>query len=285
MCVPVCEKGAGVDSAYRYVYIDTAGQAVFGRYFEYAGNFTGGVAEVTDEDSQVRLINTAGEDLTEGYYSYFDCGSEGDMMPIIGNLVDGGFDLISKTDYSVIAEFRPEEGVYNMSAFHTGDGFIMVNTDSENILLDASGSVLWRGEYTEEMYVSTGYAYTDSQPQRMVVNYITEDGAQSYVTDFALNTLGDAYREVYPVSWIGGIGRYIVANYDLVEREHDDVIYLEPDFESYAYGVIDQEGNAVIPMDYDYLVGLDADRYWAGSGVNYYLLDQDGKVIAEFISE
>ena len=285
MCVSVCEKDADADDDYKYVYIDQNGEAAFGRYFEYAFNFNGGIAEVTDGDSQVRLINTKGENLTDGYYSYFDCGISGDNMPIIGNLLDGGFDLISKADYSVIASFRPENGASYMYASLTGDGFIMVNTDIENMLMDAAGNIVWRGSVGDNMRVYTGYEYTDSQPQRVAVKFTTENGDETYVADFAMNAFGGAFCDVDPISWVGGSGRYQVVNYELIEREFEDQITLDPDLESFMYGVIDQDGNTVIPMEYDYFMALDHDRYWVGSGINYKLLDSDGKVIVEFISE
>ena len=285
MCVLLCDSNATADSEYQYAFIDVNGTEQFGKRFEYAANFIGGVAEVNDSDYQVHLINTSGEYVTGEGYSYFDFDSTNKSMPIVGNLADGGFDLISASDYSVIASFRPGEEDYYFTAFNSGDGFIFASSEKRQLVLDAAGNILWEGENLMERDVYTGYEHYDSVPERLVVTFAGETGAEAYLTGFDLNAYGSGYREIYPISWIGGEGRYQVIDYDVIEQEYDDVIGLEPDFETIVYGVIDQEGNIVIPMEYDYLISLDHDRYWVGKGTNYKLLDMNGKVIAEFTVE
>ena len=280
MCVLVCDEE---NDTYKYVYIDVSGQPQFGAYFEYAANFMGGVAEVNDSDYQVHLIDTSGNYVTGEGYSYFDYYSVN--TPIIGNLADGGFDLISRDDYSVIASFRPEGDESFFSAYNSGDGFILASSDVREMVIDPAGNVLWSGELVETRYIYTGYEYSDALPGRMLVTEIGENGNVTKVVDFGFNTCSGDYREIYPMSWAGGSGRYQAMDYDVVETEYYDEVIIEPDYETVVYGVIDQDGNVIVPVEHDFFMYLDHDRYWVGSGNQYRLIDCNGKVIAEFISE
>ncbi|MGI6238895.1 MAG: hypothetical protein ACOYI5_04625, partial [Christensenellales bacterium] len=104
MCIALSDVG-GEDEAFfdeyadlRYIYIDTEGKDAFGKTFAGANRFTGNYADVTDEDYNERLIDTTGAFVTEKAYSWFDFGEPGDGMPIVANLEDGGFDLLSPDD-------------------------------------------------------------------------------------------------------------------------------------------------------------------------------------------
>ncbi len=285
MSVLVCDENAAADSSYEYIFIDTKGQPQFDTSFEYAANFIGGVAEINNSDYQVHLINTSGEYVTGEGYSYFDCLGIEDGMPIIGNLADGGFDLISGDDYSIIKRFTPEEGDFYFGAYYSGDNFIIASSDTREMVLDAEGNVLWSGEMEFDRNLYTGYSYTDSRPERFVITRNTDYGYEAYITDFNLEPCSDGYREIYAVSWMDGNGRYQVLNYDMIEYEYDDVVGLSADFETIVYGVVDHNGNEIVPVEYDYFLNLDHDRYWVGMGDQYKLLDSDGKVIAEFTVE
>ena len=278
MCTPVCASDAGIDGVCEYVYLDASGADAFGVSFEYAGDFCDGLAEVLDEEYNARLINTAGSYVTDGAYNYFDMGFAGDGMPAIGNLMDGGFDLISKDDLSTIARFLPENGGTTLYAYHTGDGVIVAYSDTENMLIDAAGNVLYRG--TNDTYGQLWYEFSDSQPQRMLLN--TFDGENFVMCVAALDgtPVSKWYPEVLALSWTGGEGRYLVLDYELVKVEYDDVTGYEPDMDTFRYGVIDQDGNEVIGMQYDYFAFLAPDRYWAAQDTAYSLLDADGNVIA-----
>lgn len=279
MCVMVCDGYDGDFLAYSYVYVDQNGENAFGRSFDFAANYVGGCAEVIDDNNVARLIDRSGNYVTDAEYSYFDCGEQDDGMPMVANLIDGGFDLILRDTFEIIASFRPENGATMLYAYHSGDGLIMAYSENEMMILDASGSVLYRG--ADDMYAYTWYEFCDSQPQRLLM--IQGEGADTVncVADLSGVQQSDWYREISALSWIGGEGRYLVCDYELVEVGYDGVTWLEPDANTYRYGVIDQDGNVVVELKYDYFDCLAADRYWVSDGENYQLLDGDGGVIAE----
>lgn len=280
MCVAVCDPDAGMEGMVEYVYIDPQGAAAFGAGYSYATDFNGGYAEVMDEDYVARLIDTNGNYVTGDEYSYFDMGVANDVMPIIANRAEGGFDLLARNDLSVIASFAPESEDGTLYAYNTGDGLLMAYSDTENILLDGNGNVLYRGSLDE--YAQTWYEYTDSQPQRMLLTRFDGENYSMCVAQLDGTQASDWYPEIMALSWQEGQGRYLVLDYELVEVMYDDTVGYEPDMDTFAYGVIDQDGNMVIDMQYDYLAWLAPDRYWVAQGSEYSLLDADGNVISTF---
>ena len=109
--------------------------------------------------------------------------------------------------------------------------------------------------------------------------------AMDCVADISGAQKSDWYRGISALSWISGEGRYLVCDYDFTEVEYDGVTGLEPDADTYRYGVIDQDGNVVVEMKYDYFDCLAADRYWVSDGTCYKLLDGEGNVIVEMPAE
>lgn len=283
MCVMVCDGYDGESPAYSCVYVDQNGADAFGCSFDFAASFMGGCAEVIDDNNIARLIDRNGNYVTDAEYSYFDCGEQDDGMSIVANLIDGGFDIISGDGFEIIASFRPENGATMLYAYHSGDGLIMAYSENEMMILDASGSVLYRG--ADDMYAYTWYEFCDSQPQRLLVTRGEGTNAANCVADLSGVQQSDWYREISALSWMGGEGRYLVCDYDLIEVTYDGVTVLEPDVDTCRYGVIDQDGNVVVEMKYDYFDCLAADRYWVSDGAGYQLLDDAGNVIAEMSAQ
>lgn len=281
MCIVVCDPGAGFDAGYRYMYIDASGADVFGQKYEYAFNFSAGYAEVTDADYNTWLIDRSGARVTGSGYEYFDC-SDVDQ-PIIANLLGGGFDLISRSDLSVLASFRPNENETMMYAYYTGDGFINAFTDSRCMLIDGAGNVMYEGR--EDVYSNTWYKYSDAVPQR-VIYMKEENGVSAFcLADFEYRQRSDWYQNLTALSWMNGQGRYAAVNFDYVQTQYEDGVFNEVDMSSWRSGVIDQDGNVIVPVEYEYLEQLAHDRYWAGNGSVYRLFDIDGNVIAEMTIE
>lgn len=275
MCVPVC----GENGDYSNVFIDADGNNAFGTGFEYASSFVDGYAEVMGEDYTSRLIDVTGAYVTGDGYSYFDIGYEDDGMPIVANLQDGGFELLSKADCSVIAAFPPEADCV-FYAYQCGDGTIAAYSDTQTMLVDGAGNVLYRGE--GELYAQTWYEYADSVPERMIMSDFRDDAMRMCVAYLDGAPAGEWYAEVQALSWTGGEGRYLVLDYGYVEYEFDGEVFLEPDMDTFRYGVTDQDGNMVVGMKYDYFDMLASDRYWAAEGGTYSLIDDNGGVIAVF---
>lgn len=274
MCIPVYNEAA----EYAYVYIDSQGNDAFGASYAYGVNFVDGYAEVMDEYYNARLINTSGEYVTDGEYSYFDLGYADDNMPVIANLPEGGFELISKADGSLIASFRPEAEGGMLYAYQSGDGLIMAYSEDRTMIIDRDGAVLYSGE--GELYAQTWYAYADSTPGRMLLSDFDDTSVAMCVADFEGNSVSGWYSDVMALSWLENEGRYLVLDYGLTEVEYDDTTGYEPDIDSCLYGVIDHDGNTVVDMAYDYFAQLAPDRYWVARDGVYSLMDSDGNILA-----
>ena len=91
--------------------------------------------------------------------------------------------------------------------------------------------------------------------------------------DAQLNRVGEeAYCQISFVSWQAGQGRYIVTNYDTVPMDG---------YEAYVPGsmrnaLIDEAGNALLPMEYEFMTALAPDRYWVKRADEWGLIDDAG---------
>lgn len=279
MCIPVFADmgafGQEPDDDARYIYVDTDGKDAFGQSFTGAYNFFGNYADVTDEDFNGRLIDRTGAYVTEKAYSWFDFGAAEDGMPIVANLVDGGFDLLSKEDLSVIKSFDPAENGATYYAYQSGDRLIFAFSDEEINIIDGAGRVIYTGAAGVDAY--TYYFYSDSQPGRMLISQGDWPEGECQVMDFAGNPTSDSYQEIIALTWQNSEGRYQVASYDIIDDEDGR----DADYESYRYGLIDQDGNTILEMKYEEMVYLAPDRYWVSDGGAYQLMDADGNIIYE----
>lgn len=262
-----------------YVFLDSQGKNAFDKVFTYAAMFTGGYAEVEDENFNARLIDVNGEYVTDKEYSGFDRGEDGDSMPIIANIVGGGFDLLDRADLSVIASFGSEYG-NELFASQAGGDFIMAYSDSCMMIMAADGRIIYSSQ-DENVYAYTWYAYCEGQPERILVSRGDWPSAQCSLMDLEGNTVGGAYPELTALSWKDGQGRYMVADFDVVEVDYGGETMLDADYDTYTYGIIDQDGNTILETKYTMINCLSADRYWVSDGNTYQLVDENGNVIYE----
>ncbi len=258
-----------------YIFIDTDGNDAFGQIFTGAYNFSGNYADVTDADYNERLIDKSGAFVTDKPYSWFDFGAADNGMPIVANLVDGGFDLLSKGDLSVIKSFEPPQADASLYAYQSGDGLIFAFSDESMSIIDATGTVVYTGAASANAY--TSYFYCDAQPGRILVSEGDWPNEKCKLMDLSGNVTSDGYQEMSALTWIGGAGRYQVATYDVTDSSDGPDV----DYDSYRYGVIDQDGNTILETKYTEMTYLTTDRYWVFDGSVYQLVDANGTVIYE----
>jgi hypothetical protein len=262
-----------------YVFLNSQGKNAFDKVFDYATMFIGGYAEVEDENGAARLINANGEYVTEKNYSGFDRDETGDTMPIIANLVGGGFELLDRGDLHVIASFGSEYG-NDLFATQAGGNFIMATSDSSTMIMDAAGRVLYTSQ-EDDVYAYAWYVYCEGQPERILVSRGDWPSAQCSLMDLDGNVVGGTYPELTALSWKDGQGRYMVADFDVVEVDYDGEKMLDADYDTYFYGLIDQDGNTILETKYTMINCISADRFWVSDGSVYQLVDENGAVIYE----
>lgn len=262
-----------------YVYLNAQGENAFGKEFTYATMFTDGYAEVEDENYTARLIDTTGNYVTEKEYSGFDRGEPGDDMPIIANIYGGGFDLLDRSELTILASFGDEYGA-ELFAAQAGGDFIMAYSDTTMMIMDRNGSVIYEtGEDTDDVYAYTWYTYCEGQPERILISKGEWPSAKCTLMDTQGNTIGGEYPEMTALSWKDGQGRYLVSSFDVIEENYDGETYYDADYESYLFGVIDQDGNTILETKYPMINCIAANRYWVYDGENYQLMDENGNVL------
>lgn len=300
ICVPLYEETAAEESADEfedideeffvdyeyydytvlgYVYLDANGVNVFDKVFSYATMFIDGYAEVEDEDFAARLIDVNGNYVTDKEYSGFDRSEDDDNMPIIANYEECGFDLLSRDDLSVIASFGSEYGD-DLFAAQAGGDFITAHSDSCMMILDGNGRVLYTSQ-NSDVYAYTWYSFCEGQPERILISDGDWPNAECSLMDLQGNSIGGAYPELIAMSWKDGQGRYMVADFEIVEVEYDGETMQDADYDTYRYGMIDQDGNTVLETKYTMINCLSADRFWISDGSVYQLVDANGSVIFE----
>ena len=75
-------------------------------------------------------------------------------------------------------------------------------------------------------------------------------------------------------TWQDGRGRIITGDYRiLTDGDANQTV----DWTSYRYGLIDDDGNALLPQVYDELRALSFDRFWAVQRDRRGMIDSTGK--------
>ena len=277
------DRYEGLDYDYEslgYVYLNIRGENAFGGTFPYATPFSGGYAEVEGDDYVARLINASGEYVTDKEYGSFDRSESTADMPIVANLLEGGFDLLNRGDLSVIASYTAEEYGEGLFASLAGGDFIMAYSESGTMIMDHAGRVIYATEGGDDgVYAYTWYAYCEGEPGRILLSRGEWPYSRCGLIDLEGNVVGDTYQELSALSWKDGQGRYLVASFDIEELEYDGEVIYDADYDSFFYGMIDQDGKVILDTKYTSINCIAIDRFWVSDGEVYQLMDENGNVL------
>lgn len=260
----------------KYIYVDASGADAFNKSFSEAFSFTGDYAEVYDDDGSTKLINKSGEYVTGDDYAWFDFGARDDL-PIVANLTGGGFCLLDNKTLEASVEIKLAEDETSLYAYHSGDNLISAFSDIRAYIYDTQGNLIYVDD--EGALAYSPYNDIDDVPERIVIS--TNDGVNSenYLINFDGDIISDNYQQLSALSWISGQGRYLTAEYELIEYEYEGQTYYNQEYT--AFGVIDQDGKAVLDMIYTDIAYLSPTRYWACDGEKFILFDQNGASLFE----
>ena len=262
------------------VYLNSDGDNVFNTVFGMAEPFKGGYAAVYDDGYVGYLIDSEGSAVTDIKYSDFFFNDDDPV--IVANMSEGGTEVLSKADLSVIRTFTAEEFGGEVYGVLLEEGFISVTTESKTALftLDCEPVYETSADAGEDIY--TNYAYCDGVPQRLVCSNGVWPEAEYTLIDLNGNTTASGYKEISALTWQGSSGRFLTANYDTfeVEEEEGDA-YIDVDPNSYRYGMIDENGGELLECKYLSITSLSANRYWISDGETYRLVDENGESLFE----
>ena len=258
---------SGSDSS--CVYLDHEGTNVFRQTYGWANSFYGNYASVTDsETGLVGLIDKTGQWALPPEYRSIDQGEYHGAKVFLAcknsaaTILDAGnLDFISAIDFTLSGcSYGWFAGKYFISAFG----------DNASGLYDLDGNLIYSGSNSADYW----YGHMNETPGRIIrtVGIWPEDCC--YLSDLSGNVYGPLFQALTTASWIDGQGRYVFATYDMAPDE-DGQIY--PDWDSYRYGLCDQNGNILLDARYTSIDPISPSRYWVRLGSRFGLIDETGK--------
>lgn len=246
------------------VYLDPNGEVLFGRGFQYADPFAGDFA-VVEENDRYGVIDRTGAYVVRPEYDYIDATAgkptiarrgaafaayDPDTMALLTEM-----DFAPATDVEVVAVARDLLGV-------TVDGQTRLYNGSGELLMEVPGDV------TVQLYGYTGEGIT-----RLVAETGDWPDDVYRLIDLQGNPVSSDYRMINQGSWQDGHGRFITGDFEIYEDSEGSHLI---DWSSYRYGLIDEDGAALLEPIYDELRVLSFDRYWAVAGDRSGLIDALG---------
>ncbi len=251
--MPFCEEKTAL-----YGYLDDAGQIAIPPQFEYAGAFSNGLADAVSGEKH-GLIDTSGAWVLAPEYSYI---YHGDGFYIaLTNSCCTVFDADGKTE-----RFRLEEP--NLEVAAVGSAVVVIGPDSLRVF-NRDGALLHT--YTSAVSVVEGVKgqllVFEGDWGSKSVHIIDSDGKQLERADQHLIPLDETHyvfvtmnTALYNSNLLGGT-RYSV------------------NYESLQEGMIDSNGNEIIPAEYSEIRALGIERYLLISENALTIVDAGGNAI------
>lgn len=247
------------------VFIDADGSLMFDRSFQYADNFIGDYA-VAEEDRRYGVIDRTGAWVIEPEYDYINAEAGKPWIATRG----GSFVAYDPEDLRVRTAMT-FEGVGDVSVAVISPELLGVTAGKSRRIYTVSGALLT--EAPEGAYIQM-YGNTGDGVNRLVSQSGDWPNDMCRLIDLEGNVVSGDYQVLYAGSWRGGRGHFVTGTYDLLPDADGDYLI---DWNSYRFGVIDENGGTVLPPVYDQLQPLDYDRFWVSQGPRSGLIDDAGK--------
>lgn len=246
------------------VYIDADGALMFEKGFRYAENFEGNYAVVAVGD-RYGVIDRQGEYVLPPEYDYINRDTEKLTIARKGM----SFEVYDPESMRQIMTLEYAEDT-DVDVTAVTPDLVGVVTDGATAIYNIDGRLLFDKPQGENVQL---YGYPRDF-QRLVAD--SGDWPEDYyhLIDLEGNAVGDDYRMLSVVGWQDGHGRFITGDYRVVKDEAGDYMV---DWNTYRYGLIDEDGNTLLPTIYDELRALSFDRYWAVQGDISGMIDAEGK--------
>lgn len=247
------------------VFIDSYGEVMFDRGFRTAENFDGDYA-VAAEGDRYGLIGKDGAYAIQPEYEYIQSGAGKPYIATDGRTVVV-YDRKS-LDVMAFLEFENASEV-NVTAI-TGD-LLGVSVGEGDEIYDMTGELLVRFSEDDNVIL---YGYSGDGVNRLLAYSGTWPEEYYRLVDLEGRAASGGYRMLNNGTWRDGHGRFITGDYRVLTDSDGEFTV---DWSTYRYGLIDEEGETLLPMVYDDLRALDYDRYWAVVGDRSGMIDGAGK--------
>lgn len=246
-------------------FIDSDGNVMFDRTFESAESFSGGYA-VVRTDTGYGVIDKSGEFVVEPVWNYVS--HEDGKCYIASN--DTGFAVFDEETCAPLMAMD-FEGVESVGATQMTPELLYVYAGDDRWIYTMQGECLRKIE-------SDKYIETYDVPAGAVDRLVEETGEWpengSHLVDLAGNVITGDYRVLRNGCWQDGEGRYVSTEYSLYMDSEGEY---SVNWNTYRYGLIDQDGNTLLEPVYDEITALDFDRYWVTLGDRRGMIDGHGK--------
>ena len=241
----------------RYGYCDASGALVIPAQFDYAGDFTGGVAAVV-QDGRYGVIDQSGAWVLEPGYDFLQISSSGFILAAVE--LEGAYVFDASG-----AERARYEGI-DVYAALAGEGYAVMDPDALQ-LYDASGALMLKT------------APDASVTEGIGGQWIVSDGAWG---EECVRLLGSdaAYQNLYPLGTAGEDALYACMTVNVGRYMNDRLgeIQLSTDMDSARYGVVGSDGDLLLEPVYRALYFLEDDRLLARSDEAWLVIDSGGEV-------
>ena len=249
------------------VYVDARGEVLFGRSFDRADSFAGGAAQMRI-DGRDGLIDRQGQLIGNRLFEdiYRTESTSGDVFIA----TDGGdltvFDADGKALFS--RHFDADE----IRCWTLNPAMLNVTTRDLRRLFALDGTQLTA--LPEWMDVSGWYTLGCTElPQRLIEGVGDWPFNAAHLVALDGRQVGGDFQGLSAVRWEDGRGLFITESYRVVPEQGGGYTI---GWNSWRYGLCDQDGNALLDCIYEHLEPLSTDRFWVRLGDRSGMIDLDG---------
>lgn len=263
---------------WRYGYINSRGELAIEPAFDYAEEFRDGFAAARTLEGKMGLLRADGTWALEPVYD--DIGYLWGQGDAFYALRGGSVEILERETLAPRATHTFEYVDY-IYAYEVDGALVIAVADGALTAISMDGEILFRGE-VDSLSISSSFIARTGAAQRLVCATGVWPEQEYYLTDLRLRPVAGPYTSIESgLWWKDGEGRFLVCDYELYEETFDGESYTYPLASSYVYGVIDQDGNEVLPMAWNTIQYLSPQRYWARRGETWSMIDETGNVYFE----
>ena len=236
------------------VFIDRDGKVCFDRSFQQAGGFYGNYAAV-EVDGAMMLIDREGKPALDGTYQYLYHGFGTPDALFIAER-DAQIWLIDARTGEIVMEHDFSPCSYVSGNLNT-PGYLWVYTDTDDYLFRIDGTLV--GSYSE---ADASYQLVGGPDKTPRILKSTGEWPESVyqLYDLEGRPVGRGYDGMTADLTRNGTARYVFSNAETYVNAEGETML---DWQSYRYGVMDENGRELLPaLYYNYILVLSPDRYW-----------------------
>ena len=255
------------------IYLDWEGTPQFGRAFDYADDFHGNYAIVSD-GGDYGLIDRQGRDATPMMYDSISYQSVQGRGIFAAESVDPcGLTLYdARTGETLLSEQFPAADHVSCWAYDESLLWVWAYDNNYNKLESRcyNGDGRLRFSYDNDVDIESTYVDSQGAPQRMAVSGGDWPHSQSYLIDLNGSVIGGPWQSLTLYCWRDGHGRYVFYTYDIIPGdEYGDYV----NWNTQRVGVVDENGNVLLDAKYTDITVLGLDRYWVHLGDRWGMID------------